>query len=782
MLQLWYQKPATYWEEALPLGNGRLGAMVWSGVDHETLSLNEDSLWSGYPKCADIPGAVEYYKQAQQLAREKKYSEAQELLEDMFLSDYTQSYLPLADLKLELEHPQGDVENYRRSLSLEDAISRLTYTIGGTTYTREAFVSAPDQAIVLRIQADKPGSITLKARFDCRLRSSCTIEDGRLVLDGVAPSQVDPSYLGETPNPIVYEEDPQKKGMRFCAILEAQAQGGTIHPWEDALEITGADSVTLLVAAQTSFNGPFRQPYLDGKPYKELCLKDLNAAAAQSFEALRQRHVEDYKSYFDRVSMNLGPDEDEVPTVERLARWNEDVDPQRYALLYQYGRYLIISGSRPGTQPTNLQGIWNKHLRAAWSSNYTININTEMNYWPVETANLSELHQPLLQFLHDTLRVTGAHTALTHYGARGFVAHHNTDIWGLSNPVGNHGRGTGSYAYWPLSAGWLCSHAFEHYLFTQDKDFLRETGYPIIRDAGRFFLDVLIENAEGKLIFSPSTSPENVFIYNGKRCSVAETTTMTMAIVRETLENLAACCQILDTDPDLAKEVHAALERLPQFKIGSRGELLEWNEELEEAEPEHRHTSHLYALYPAHLISTDGTPELANACRRTLELRGDESTGWALAWRISLWAHLHDGEHAYQVLKKQLRPIDGSLPQYSISGGGSYPNMFGGHPPFQIDSNYGACAGIAELFLQSWDGNIDLLPAVPKALGTGTIRGLRARGGVTVDLDFRDGKLEQAVLTRTAAGQEAFTLRYAGKEKAVTLAQGQPLTVAGSEF
>ena len=301
MLQLWYQKPATYWEEALPLGNGRLGAMVWSGVDHETLSLNEDSLWSGYPKCADIPGAVEYYKQAQQLAREKKYSEAQELLEDMFLSDYTQSYLPLADLKLELEHPQGDVENYRRSLSLEDAISRLTYTIGGTTYTREAFVSAPDQAIVLRIQADKPGFITLKARFDCRLRSSCTIEDGRLVLDGVAPAQVDPSYLGETPNPIVYEEDAQKKGMRFCAILEAQAQGGTIHPWEDALEITGADSVTLLVAAQTSFNGPFRQPYLDGKPYKELCLKDLNAAAAQSFEALRQRHMEDYKSYFDRA-------------------------------------------------------------------------------------------------------------------------------------------------------------------------------------------------------------------------------------------------------------------------------------------------------------------------------------------------------------------------------------------------------------------------------------------------------------------------------------------------
>ena len=782
MLQLWYQEPASYWEEALPLGNGRLGAMVWSGVQQETLSLNEDSLWSGYPKCADVPGADEYYRQARELVRQKKYAEAQALIEEKILSDYTQSYLPLADLRVEMDHPKGEVTNYRRSLCLEDAISRLTYTIGDVTYTREAFVSAPDQVIVLRISANKPGSVSLKASFNCRLRSCATIKNSRLILDGVAPSQVDPSYQGNTPQPIVYEEDPKKKGMRFCAMLDLQTQGGEVNPWEDYLQVTGADSVTLLVTAQTSFNGPFRQPYLDGKPYMELCQKDMEQALTHNFEDLMARHVADYQPYFNRVSMNFGSDEDDTPTIQRLARWNEDVDPQRYALLYQYGRYLIISGSRPGTQPTNLQGIWNKHLRAAWSSNFTININTEMNYWPVETASLPELHEPLLSFLHDTLRVTGSHTALTHYGARGFVSHHNTDIWGLSNPVGINTPGSAVYAFWPLSAGWMSAHAYDHYLFTEDKEFLKETGYPIIRDAGRFFLDVLTDNGKGELTFAPSTSPENSFILDGKRCSVAETTTMTMAIIQETLENVVSCCEVLDTDPDLKAEAQAALEKLPKFQIGSRGELLEWNEELTEAEPEHRHTSHLYALYPGHLISVDDTPELANACRRTLELRGDESTGWALAWRISLWAHLHDGEHAYQVLKKQLRPIDGSLPQYALSGGGSYPNMFGGHPPFQIDSNYGACAGIAELFLQSWNDAIDLLPAVPKAMGTGSIKGLQARGGVTVDLEFQDGKLTQATLTRTLPAEKSVDLRYQGACKKVTLAQNQPLTVTASDF
>lgn len=782
MLQMWYQEPASYWEEALPLGNGRLGAMVWSGIEQETLSLNEDSLWSGSPKCADIPGADAVYRKARELARQKKYAEAQELLEKNFFSDYTQSYLPLADLRVKMDQPQGEVTNYRRSLCLEDAVSRLTYTVGGVTYTREAFVSAPDQVIVLRISGDKPGSVSLTARFDCRLRSGVFIRDSRLILDGVAPSQVDPSYQGYTPQPIVYAEDPQKKGMRFCAMLDLQTQGGQVDPWEDALHVTGADSITLLVTAQTSFNGPFRQPYVDGKPYLELCQKDMDRALAKDFNALLSRHVADYQSYFNRVSIQLGPDEDDVPTLQRLYRWDQEVDPQRYALLYQYGRYLLISGSRPGSQPTNLQGIWNKVLRAPWSSNFTININTEMNYWPVETAALPELHQPLLDFLHDTLRVTGAHTALAHYGARGFVAHHNTDIWGLSNPVGIHTPGSGVYAFWPLSAGWMSAHAYDHYLFTEDEEFLEKTGYPIIRDAARFFLDVLTDNGKGELTFSPSTSPENQFLFHGKHCAVAETTTMTMAIVQETLENLVSCCQLLNTDPDLKAEAQAALAKLPKFKIGSRGELLEWNEELPEAEPEHRHTSHLYALYPGHLISVDGTPDLADACRRTLELRGDESTGWALAWRISLWAHLHDGEHAYQVLKKQLRPIDGSLHKHSMSGGGSYHNLFGGHPPFQIDSNYGACAGIGELFLQSWDGAIDLLPAVPKALGTGSIRGLRARGGVTVDLDFQEGTLIQAALTRTLPGEKDFTLRYRGKTKKVSLAQNRPLTVTPSDF
>ena len=753
-MRLWYQSPAEDWNSALPLGNGKLGAMVFGGPVAERIQLNEDSVWSGGFRDRVNPDCKNNLPEIRRLLREGDIAQAENLatLAMAGTPEFERMYQTLGDIYLTMENQAGEVEHYTRQLDLDNALCTVSYNSGGVDYTRETYISAPHNVMVVRLGSSRKGGVSFQVRM----------HRGRYT---------DGTFQDKEQNAIYYTGG---EGIRFCSMLRASAVGGTVEVVGEYLVVKNADQATLTWTAATT--------YRVEDPVEE-CRRVLDAASLPERE-LWQAHLQDYQTLYNRARLTLAADSalEVLPTDARLARvQNGEEDLGLVALYFAFGRYLTIASSRPGSLPSNLQGVWNGQLQPAWDSKYTININTEMNYWPVEVCNLSQCHLPFFDLL-ERMYPRGQEVAQKMYGARGFVAHHNTDIWGLSNPVGNHGRGTGSYAYWPLSAGWLCSHAFEHYLFTQDKDFLRETGYPIIRDAGRFFLDVLIENAEGKLIFSPSTSPENVFIYNGKRCSVAETTTMTMAIVRETLENLAACCQILDTDPDLAKEVHAALERLPQFKIGSRGELLEWNEELEEAEPEHRHTSHLYTLYPAHLISTDGTPQLANACRRTLELRGDESTGWALAWRISLWAHLHDGEHAYQVLKKQLRPIDGSLPQYSLSGGGSYPNMFGGHPPFQIDSNYGACAGIAELFLQSWDGNIDLLPAVPKALGTGTIRGLRARGGVTVDLDFRDGKLEQAVLTRTAAGQEAFTLRYAGKEKAVTLAQGQPLTVVGSEF
>ncbi len=779
-MELWYKEPAAYWEEALPIGNGRLGGMVWSGLECEKISLNEDTLWSGFPTRHNIPGAAKYYKEARSLAMDKKYNEAQELIEENVLSNYTQSYLPLGEVFLEMEHPDGTFENYRRSLSLDDAVSRLTYSVGGITYTREAFASAPDNVIVMRICADKPGSVSFKAGILSELRSNVNVCGDRIILDGIAPSQADPSYI-DSKNPIIYEEAPEKKGMRFCAIMTINASNGKSETLPDGIKITNADSATLLITAHTSFNGPFSHPYLDGKPYMELCEKDMHSAVQSDYMNLITRHINDYQMYYNRISIDLGAGKENLSIPERLADWDKEGDPALHALLFQYGRYLLISSSRPGTQPANLQGIWNKHLRAPWSSNYTININTEMNYWPAETTGLPEMHRPLLDLIKN-LRITGADTAKIHYDARGFVSHHNSDIWCLSNPVGDHTKGAALYSFWPLSAGWLSAHVYDHYLFSGDLEFLRETGYPIIRDAARFFLDVLTKNSEGNLIFAPSTSPENAFYYEDKLCAVSETTAMTTAIVRETLNNLISCCKLLNADEDLLKEATGALLQLPDYKIGKQGELLEWNEELPEAWPTHRHTSHLYPLFPGREISAEHTPKLADACKKTLELRGDEGTGWALAWRINLWAHLNDGERAYSFLKKQMRPCMASENINYSEGGGCYPNMFGAHPPFQIDSNFGACAGIAEMLMQSTEEYIKLLPALPKAFSNGSVTGLRARGGLTVDIKFKNGELEKAVLMGAMPKSRDFIICYKDKKMCINVSNGQKIIVTAKDF
>lgn len=779
-MKLFYQEPASYWEAALPLGNGRLGAMVWSGIGQEKLSLNEDTLWSGYPRCHDIPGAHEYYKKAQKLAMEGRYGEAQELLEDSFLGAYTQSYLPLGELLLDMRHGTGEATGYTRTLDLETAVSTLEYSLDGVRYKRETFISAPDQVLVMKLSADRKNAISFTASFTSQLRSSVTAEDGILTLEGIAPSQADPSYVSSE-NPIIYEDDPKKKGMKFCAMLTALTDDGCVSAKDACLTVSDASEVILFWNAETSFNGPFCQPYMSGKPYRTICQERLSAAVKKPYEQLRSDHIRDYQHFYQRVTFEMEASHDDLPTKKRLADWERDVDPGRYALLFQYGRYLMISSSRPGTQPTNLQGIWNQHLRAPWSSNYTININTEMNYWPAETVNLSEFHMPLLDFLLD-LRISGAHTAKEHYGARGFVSHHNTDIWALTNPVGDHGRGSAVYAFWPLSGGWLSAHCYEHYLFTLDQVYLREKGYPVIRDAARFYLDVLIEDENGKLIFAPSTSPENAFLIDRNRIAVSRTTAMTMAIVRETLNNLVSCCEILGVDEELKKEAAAAIEKLPDYTIGSRGELLEWNEELQESEPEHRHSSHMYPLYPGHEISPEKTPEYADACRRSLLLRGDEGTGWALAWRVNLWAHLHDGEKAYQLLKKALRPVgDDAALNYS-KGGGCFINLFGAHPPFQIDSNFGVCAGIAEMLMQSTTDTVELLPAVPAAFGRGSITGLKARGGLTVSVRFDSDMLLEAVLEGNPELDLERVVFWRGKKKAVLLKKGEKLILHKEDF
>ena len=777
MQELWYDKPASFWEEALPLGNGRIGAMVWSGAALERISLNEESLWSGYQQDHNIHGAAEHYNAARDLAMAGKYLESQEIIERRVLGHYTQCYLPFGELQLHFA-ASGDMTNYRRALDLEKAVSTMTYAQNGVIYTRESFVSAEDQAYVMRLSADKPGCISFNANFTCQLRAYATANGNRLVLDGIAPSEGRPSYL-QSDDPIVYEEELEKRGMRFTALADFQAEGGAVYSEGGMVYIKNADSVVIRLCMRTSFNGPFKHPYLEGTAYAENCRKDLSAALESNYQNLYARHIADYQKLYKRVEIDFGPGpgpslgSNDIPLPQRLENWDtSENDPALFALLFQYGRYLLIASSRPGTLPTNLQGIWNQHLRAPWSSNYTININTEMNYWPAEEVNLPECHLPLLDYL-ETLRATGAKTAREHYGARGFVVHHNTDIWGLSNPVGEGGKGTSVYAFWPLSAGWLSSHAFEHYAFTQDKDFLAQKCWPVIRDAARFFMDVLTEDENGALVFAPSTSPENQFVFEGKKCPVSKTTTMTTAIVKETLHNAIRCCDILNIEPSFRTEAASIIERLPEYKIGSRGELLEWSEELPEAEPTHRHNSHLYPLYPGHEIDPDSTPELAGACRRTLDLRGDESTGWALAWRINLWARLRESERAFTLLKKQVRPADRSRTVYT-RGGGCYPNLFGAHPPFQIDSNFGACAGIAELLLQSRDNWIALLPALPKAFEDGSVKGLRARGGITVDIIFAGGAVKEAALTLDAGlPPRSIQLQYNNHKSNIPLIPGK---------
>lgn len=753
---LWYRNPAAEWVEALAVGNGRLGGMVYGGIFQERIALNEDTLWSGHPSDPNNREAAAYLEKARKLVFEGKYPEAQRTIEEHMLGPWSESYQPLGDLYLGLEEA-GEAENYRRELDLNDAVCRTRFTLNGVRYVRETFVSAADQVMVVRFTADQPGRIAVRASFDSQLRHQVhRVSADKLAMQGRSPSHVEPLHA-RSDDPVIYEEE---RGIRFEAQLLALPEGGAAaDAWEGRIRIEGADAVTFLLAAATSFNGFDKDPVLEGRNPSELCRSYLEAAAKRSYTELLDRHVRDFRSLYGRVEFELeAPGQQHLPTDERIRALREGKEDEQLAVLFfQFGRYLLLSSSRPGTQAANLQGIWNQSVRPPWSCNYTVNINTQMNYWPAEVCNLAECHEPLFRLLED-LRIAGRETALAHYKARGWVSHHAVDLWRVTTPSGGPSKGPASWAYWPMGGAWLCQHLWEHYRFGGDRTFLASTAYPIMKEAASFFLDYLVEDADGCLVSNPSTSPENTFtLPDGRKAAVSLDATMDIALIGELFGNCMKASDLLGIDRELHLELAAARARLHPFRIGRRGQLQEWYLDFEEAEPGHRHMAHLYPLHPGSEIDMRGTPELASACRVSIDLRllheGEDAVGWCFAWLISLFARLEDGEMSHRYLTKLLKnPFD---------------NLFNAHRhpkltfyPLTIEANLGATAGIAEMLLQSHAGELNLLPALPGAWKGGRISGLRARGGFTVSLAWSDHSLREAVIA--SANGEVCRIRTHG--------------------
>lgn len=774
-LVLHYNRPATYFEEALVIGNGTMGAIVYGGTERDVLSLNDITLWTGEPdRTVTTPDAYKAIPVIRDLLNKEDYRGA-DREQRKVQGHYSENYQPLGTLTLSYMGEGAQVTSYQRRLDISNATACTEYKKDGVWMRTDYFASAPDSVLVVRLRSESPQGIRAMLTFTSQLPHATSSQGNEITAEGYAAYHSYPVYFDQVKNKHLY--DPER-GIHFrtlIRVLTPDTAQVKCYP-SGELKVDGAKEALILIANVTSFNGFDKDPVKEGRDYRSLVAQRMECASRKSYETLRKAHIADYQRFFNRVELDLGttsPDISALPTDLQLLQYTDkhQRNPELETLYFQYGRYLLISSSRTPGVPANLQGLWNERLLPPWSSNYTSNINLQENYWAAEAGNLSEMHQPLMDFIAN-LSHTGKTSAKAYYNVnKGWCLGQNTDIWAMTNPVGLH-DGDPSWACWTMGGAWLSTHIWERYLFTQDLIFLRQY-YPILKGAADFCLNWLIEK-DGVLLTSPGTSPENKFLTpNGYAGATSYGCTSDLAMTRECLLDAICAAEVLKVDKDFRREATDALKRLQPYQVGKNGNLQEWFHDWPDQDPQHRHQSHLFGLYPGHHLSVDATPELTKACARTLEIKGDETTGWSTGWRVNLYARLRDGAGAYRIYRRLLKYVspDNYKGKDARRGGGTYPNLLDAHSPFQIDGNFGGCAGVIEMLMQSTENSIILLPAVPEEWKDGRVKGICARGGFVIDMEWKDSRVTSLKMTARRGGKTRVC--YNGTSTSVRLNAGE---------